>query len=345
MIRGFLALIIAALEIALLLWAFLPFTRAWLPDAMQFQPSAVEVLGLHAVLSLAFACIMSLCLPARYREPRRFTLGLLFLLGFFIPLAGAVGLWLVLVAIQKWPSITEEERFRALAPPEFAAQGDHVAVRFGAGGVRARLSDRHASAESRLEALLAIKAMPQRVSSNILRDLLDDPEEDLRLLAYGMLDSEEKNINQQINQALDEYRETTDEQNIVARKLAFLYWELIYHNLAQGDVRLYALQEATRYADETLTKEPEDAGIWVLLGKIRSASGEWDAAHAALLEAQKLGYPFARLIPYLAEHAFRKRQFGQVKNLLQSMETLTVGDLMQPVTRFWKKNENQHASH
>ena len=344
MIKGFLALMIAALEIIVLIWAFVPYAQPWLPETMQVQPSAADVLELHALLSLAFAYCMTLCLPTCYREPRRFTFGLLFLLGFFIPLAGAVGLWLVLAAIRIWPSITEEERFRSLAPPEFAVQGDHVTVRFGVGGVRARLSDRQASAESRLEALLAIKAMPQRLSNSILRSLLDDPEEDLRLLAYGMLDSEEKSINQQINRALDEYRDATDEQNIVARKLAFLYWELIYHNLAQGDVRLYALQEATRYANETLEKEPDDAGIWVLLGKIHSASGEWDTAHKALLEAQRLGYPFTRLIPYLAEHAFRKRQFGQVKDLLQSMEALTVGDLMQPVTRFWKKNENKHAS-
>ncbi|SFN81549.1 hypothetical protein SAMN05660284_02322 [Formivibrio citricus] len=307
--------------------------------------NGVVLLALHALLSLGCAQAIFLSLPDACRHPRRTILGLLFVLAFFIPQVGCFGLRLVLLAVQLWPETDEQGWFGEVTPPEFTLQGDHVAVRFGVGGVRARLSDRDASAENRLEALLAIKSMPQRLSSPLLRTLLNDPEEDLRLLAYGMLDSEEKNINERINQALDEYRRATEPKTDISRRLAFLYWELVYQNLVQGDVKLYALQEAGRFAREVLDVTPSDAGVWVLLGKIRGSSGEWEAAHDALMQGRSLGFPATRLIPYLAEHAFRQRRFDEVKTLLQSMETIAVGDVMQPIFDFWTKDENRHPRH
>lgn len=298
------------------------------------------LLALHTLLCLCSTVLMYRMLPDGCREPHRAVMGLLFALAFFVPVAGSVALWLILHVILRWPALAKQGDFRAVVPPEFALQGDHLQVRFGAGGVRARLADRQAPSESRLEALLAIKAMPQRLSSSILRSLLDDPEEDLRLLAYGMLDNEEKNINEQINLALNEYRTTTDEKMDIARRLALLYWELVYQNLVTGDVRHYALQEARRYADETLMTAPQDAGIWVLRGKIRSANADWDGAHEDLLQGQRLGFPATRLTPYLAEHAFRQRRFDEVKDLLKSMDSLAVGDMMHPVIRFWTKHED-----
>ena len=326
--------ILAFAIIGLIIEAFLLMRGVQQPLSLNH---GLALLSLHSLICLACATLMRSMLPPDWREPRFAVIGLFFALAFFIPLAGGIALWLILISVQLWPTLTTQENFRTLTPPEFTLQGDHLSVRFGAGGVRARLADRNASAESRLEALLAIKAMPQRLSSSILRSLLDDPEEDLRLLAYGMLDSEEKRINEQINLALNEYHSTQGIRTEIARRLAFLYWELVYQNLVLGDVRLYALQEAGRYANETLTAMPEDAGTWVLLGKVRGAYCEWDRAHDALQQGLRLGYPETRLQPYLAEHAFRQRDFAKVKKILQSMESLAVGDVMQPVIRFWTK--------
>lgn len=323
-----LAAMVVILELAMLLVAIQPATSSGLLTLL---------IVLHALLCAASAQLMQRMLPSDCREPRLAVVFLFFALAFFIPMAGGVALWLIIFAILRWPALSERQNFQTLNPPEFTLQGDQINVRFGVGGVRARLADHTASSESRLEALLAIKAMPQRLSSSILRSLLDDPEEDLRLLAYGMLDSEEKNINEQINLALNEYRNTKGQKAGIARRLAFLYWELVYQNLVMGDIRRYALKEAGQYADEALAAYPQDAGIWVLQGKIRGACEDWEGAHAAFLQGQHLGYPTARLTPYLAEHAFRQRRFDQVKRLLQSMDSLTVGDVMHPVIHFWAK--------
>lgn len=291
----------------------------------------------HVFASALCAALVYFALPTRCQQPKRSVLCLLFLLALFIPLFGAFGMWIAMQMVERWPGEEEADHFRALAVPEFTPQGDHIQIRFGAGGVRARLADHNASAESRLEALLAIKAMPQRLSSDILRNMLDDPEEDLRLLAYGMLDNEEKNINKKINSALEAYQKANGTNSELSRRLASLYWELVYHNLAQGDVRQYALQQAVHYAQEALQSEPDEAGIYVLLGKIYAASDDLDAAEQAMQQAQALGYPMARLTPYLAEQAYRAGQYARVAELIKTMKPLGIGDLMQPVTQFWSK--------
>lgn len=292
------------------------------------------LLALHGLLSVAIAWALYPLLPSRARNPRLAALCFLGLLDFLLPVAGPVALVLALHAARYFPQDAAKQHFQDLASPEFTAQGDHTHIHFGAGGIRARLADHKASAETRLEALLAIKAMPQKLSGSVLRDLLDDPEEDLRLLAYGMLDSEEKAINANINAALAAY---ASEPLASARKLGFLYWELIYHKLAQGDVRAYALHEAARYVDEVLLAQADDAGMWVLRGKIHNASHEGAAGLAALLHAAELGFPRSRLIPYLAEHAYERRDFAAVRKLLQELGPLAIGDTLQPITTYWTR--------
>ena len=52
-------------------------------------------------------------------------------------------------------------------------------------GIRNFIGNGEAPVASRLKALVALQAVPTRVSSPVLRELLSDGVEDLRLLAYG----------------------------------------------------------------------------------------------------------------------------------------------------------------
>mgnify|MGYP003379176219 CR=1 FL=1 len=114
-----------------------------------------------------------------------------------------------------------------------------------------------------MKALLALQHMPAR-SANILRDTLSDSSDDLRLLAYGMLDSREKQLTHRIQNALQRHADLTtpEERYLPARELAELYWELVYQNLVQGDMRQFALEQVQRYSNEALKHKVKDAGLW-----------------------------------------------------------------------------------
>ncbi|MFP3656764.1 sugar ABC transporter permease, partial [Burkholderia sp. SIMBA_052] len=78
---------------------------------------------------------------------------------------------------------------------------------------------------------------PARTVSPLLQGMLADPLDDIRLLAYGILDNREKTLTQQIlveRPKLDVklHPELSDAERAHAnRTLAQLYSELIYENL------------------------------------------------------------------------------------------------------------------
>jgi hypothetical protein len=64
--------------------------------------------------------------------------------------------------------------------------------------LRAQLGNTRAPLPERMTALVAMQSMPTRTASPVLRELLADSTDDIRPLAYGMLDGAEKQLTQKI---------------------------------------------------------------------------------------------------------------------------------------------------
>ena len=191
--------------------------------------------------------------------------------------------------------------------------------------------------ESRLSALLAVQALPTRVASPLLRQLLGDAVDDIRLVAYGILDSHEKQLNARIH---EEQRRLTGElsgkpRQVTLEHLAELYWELIYQGLVQGDLADHAAAESSRYLAEAMTLAPNNAGLWALRGKLAQHGKDFVTARTAFMRAVALGLPKSRALPYLAEIAFLQRDFATVRNLLDEMRAGQVPAKLEPLIEFW----------
>ncbi len=287
---------------------------------------AAETPGMQVVWAVAHVTVSAVLvgwiwrwLLLQWEEERWHVLLLLVALALFLPAIGPLGLAFAAALAQQLPERREvTDYFRVLPAPEFTLRTAQREVRYGVGGVRARLADPLAPSNIRLNALLTLKSMPQRLSNDMLRDLLDDPEEDLRLLPTACWIRKKKRINAQINDALTQYA-AADTRAAAAQRLAFLYWEQIYHGMAQGDLRRYALEQSARYLEEAVAAQPDQADLWMLRGKLHAARGETDLARDAYQQASLLGFPIVRLIPYLAEHAYRQRDFEGVRALLNSL--------------------------
>lgn len=128
---------------------------------------------------------------------------------------------------------------------------------FRLGRTQEQLRNRQLPLDLRMKALLIIQNRPTRYTENLLREALGDPFEDLRLLAYGILASKEKQISQRIHDVLNTLnlaieQTQTEAAYIATRELAELYWELTYQNLVQGGMRAYALEQVQHYAAQAL---------------------------------------------------------------------------------------------
>ncbi len=211
-------------------------------------------------------------------------------------------------------------------------------VTYGAGlRLLGRLRDVRLSADERLQAMVGLRELPSNVSGGLLRKLLSDPVEEIRLLAYGIFDAAENRIRQEIliaRQLLDE-AESDSEHAQLAGRLAELHWELVYQNLVHGELRQFTLRCVRQYAHEALMRNAKQANLWYLLGRSALIESEPEQAREYLARAQEHGFPAHRLAAWLAETDFQQGQYAAVPRSLSALKGIATPSPYEPIKRYW----------
>jgi hypothetical protein len=294
-------------------------------------------LMLHALASLLLAMTAWYFLPEKIRQPRFLISLLLFNFAFFIPLLGLPGVFFA-VMVSGYRRVTKTTQpFANLVMPEFVLSLRETEIRFSQGGIKSRLAHSGIPTPQRLQSLLALQGIPARVSSPLLQDMLGDASDDIRLVAYGLLDSREKKITAQIHRELVSLRtaESKELRLVGLRHLAELYWEMIYAGLAQGDLRVHALNQSLFYADSALKLSNHDTGLLFLKGRILLESKMYEEAKMILELAMSHGLPESRALPYIVEIAFNRRDYVTVQTLLGRLSAYQLSPIMKNAIQFW----------
>lgn len=294
----------------------------------------------HAGASALLALFAYAFLPSNRNKPRMPILALLFSLTFFVPVLGFIGVVGTILAFPLLPRFAPKLAYREVALPALDPHERVMSGGFRQAGMRGFLNNRQAPVPLRLRALVTLQNVPIRVASPLLRDLLADPTEDLRLLAYGMLDAQEKKLNSSIHDALQSLESAADEaaRAASARKLAQLYWELVYQGLVQGDLRRHALQQSLKYTEAALAHQPGDPALQLQLGRLLHETGVGDEARAAYTRALAGGLPATRVLPYMAELAYDARDFAEARRVIGEMRNWQSLPRLQPVVHFWSRS-------
>jgi tetratricopeptide (TPR) repeat protein len=265
---------------------------------------------------------------------------LMFGTGFAVPVIGFLAVVAGILILHRLPARGGQHAFRAIELPEIDVH-QRSGTGFRQAGMRSFLSNARAPVATRMRALVALQNVSGRVASPLLRDVLTDPSEDIRLLAYGMLDNKEKFLNGAIHresQRLQAAAEGSAEQVEATKKLADLYWELVYQELAQGDLRTHALQRSLDYTRRSLARSPEDAALHLRLGRLLQSLGQPAEADAAYHQALTLGMPKTRIVPYLAEVAYDLGDFATVRRLMHELGDWQSLPRLKPVIAYWSRS-------
>lgn len=298
----------------------------------------LAVLLPHALASALAAAAAWRALPRPYRSPKRWALAALFSVSFFVPVLGLVATLVGVLAGHFFPQLLQPRLFVAVPRPVFAADTPTEQARLRGAAARAHLLNRAASGTSRVSALLAVGAAPQ--AGALLRELLVDPDEELRLLSYGLLDRQQK----EITAALARERRLAEEAEAIGAReaareiygrIGALYWELVYRDLAQGDTARYALEQALSYTERALRDDAGDGAHWLLIGRIQLRRGELAAAERALRLALAWDYPKARVLPHLAEVRFRQRRYDEVRRAMLELGARPGSDVLAAMQGYW----------
>lgn len=335
-------------------------------------------LGIQALAAALLVMPLQRLLSRHVRTPRRAALAYLFAAGTLVPLGGLL-VALLGMALARFRHRTQAMGgIASVALPEFVSSAgggvlngpdagddrDRAAglLRAGADAAANAGANAAASGMRRMTALAGLDGMPARSTSPLLRALLEDSVEDVRLLAYGMLDAAEQRLTRQILQARDHLHAVADGdpagRAAAHEHLAQLHWELVYQNLAQDDVRGHTLEQADRHAEAALQALSEApgattlyvraadgsavaspaAGLWQLRGRLALARRDPAAARAALQRATALGFPRERAWPLLAEAAFLEGDFAAARAAMQGLRqaaSLPALPQLHPVLRYW----------
>lgn len=325
---------IAALPVAIVLQVAA--SASLLQPAGAHDP-LVRALLWQALAGLAEAVAFHGWLPRRYREPRAPSLLLLWLGCTFVPVFGGLVVLIACLWAAWFANRNDDDPIADVPRPEFVG---YLVSRVSPGGsarLQSRLRNTRAPAGDRLSALVAVQGMAPRTTGAILRDLLTDPLEDIRLIAYGRLDQAENEVMQKIFAAGKQLALASrdDERYALNRLLAELNFELVYQNLVQGEVRRYTLQQAAHHAGAALDIDSGDAALWLLRGRIALLGGVPDDAFAFMSRARDAGFPHERLVPWLAEAHFLRGDFTQVPPLFASSGDAVALPVLRPVIEYW----------
>lgn len=307
------------------------FSSAFLLELGSLLSLLNESYSLAAILAFALihgaACLFLMAglwplLPRQYRQPLPWSPLFIFSLAFFIPALGVLGVAVAVFPALYFPRAHRADVWKQTAIPDlpFRATEPDMRSMMSAGGLQDVL--RHAiNPDKRLSAILSTRRMAGRDAIGILKLALKDPVDDVRLLAYSMLDGKENAINLKIKQALEELSSAaSDRIGLLHAGLAQHYWELVYLGLAQGSVLEHMLSCARSHIELAIANR-ESADDWLLMGRIALEQRRADEADAAFARAQSLGLEASQLATYRAEVAFVRRRFAEIPGWLAQLQT------------------------
>ncbi|MGM0952811.1 MAG: polysaccharide biosynthesis protein [Pseudomonadota bacterium] len=272
----------------------------------------------HGVASAAFTVILIALLPVRYRQRTTRAALFLFSLQFAIPFVGSPGVFVGILLALYLPRTVRNPAWQSVLIPELPYTPIDMDTQtvYTEGGLRQVLREA-GDMGKRVRALLATRQMPGKEGIEILREALKDSADDVRLLAYSLLEQREKHLVTEAGNIQEELKNRPDEaQEIVLyRRLAQLWWETAYLGLAQGSLRRYYLQNSRDLLIRLVGKVDQHVD-WQLLGRVELALGNIRTAGEAFEIAMENGARKEQVYPYLAEVAFLERDFEKVRYCL-----------------------------
>lgn len=295
----------------------------------------VESVVLHTLASCMFVLALQTYLQnqtSRKNSDIIFSL-FIFLLCQVIPILGAIISFYIILTFK-------QTRLKIAPRPEVLNADirlheiEPFSLKFGEGSVFLQLFNSAEKITKRTSAFAALKGMDLAKVNQLMYKLLPEKQDEIRLLAFNILENQENTISERIHNLL-ESKVQSKNPGVLAKDLAMQYWELIYNHLISEELKNIILNKATEYALIAVKHLPKDASLWILIGKIYKYSKQYYLAEKAFTRAISLKAPPAHTLPYLAEIKYINKDFHGVKDYLSRSESLLDLPNIAPVKQFW----------
>lgn len=290
----------------------------------------------HSIVSVLASFVLAAIIPKRFNAHRQKAFLLILCFVFFMPVFGILGLLAVMIYYKFIQHDKERTEFYTVSLPPFMSESGAPAQGMGEGGAWSRLRTQGLPRIVKLKALLAVSSSSGHNASRLLQMATSDSDDEIRLLAFNLYDQREKVIGAAISEALHKLRETGDPEKRIQlyRKLAFSYWEMVFNEI-NNDLVDFFIGQSLLYAEKAYNDGNDDPSLMILIGRIHLRKGDIQKAHEYITMGLVNGAHRDRVIPYLAELAYRRRDFKALKRFFETDPLLRYKPGIGPVAKFW----------
>lgn len=322
----------------------MPDKSQWLPSYLGtlLAPAASPELMLtfffiNLALSVLVAYTLVYALGIRFLKNRKAFFRLLVSIGTFVPVLGNMLAIAYVFFLRRQIHKHAAVDVNFYPAFEYSRLAPVKTVAYGTGWANLRLQSSDFEPEVRQQALISISRGSPRDVNLIYSKLLSDDSEELRVCAFSLLEKQQDYLHTKISHLLKKYQDIVlpEKRAFVAKQLALLYWELVYQNLSDEDIRKILLERSRFYANLALDVLFKDTTLWILLSRISIEEGKVTQGIEYLIKASELQAPQSKVIPYLAELAYQNKDYNAVKQYLKSDLSLQYIFKINKIVKFW----------
>jgi hypothetical protein len=292
------------------------------------------------VILILVALLLVILLPQSFHKIKTVIMLLPFCI--FIPIIGPI-LFIIYILFLYFcfKYITPRKYFRYQNYPEFDTEVDRNLVQHGEGGVLVRLRNAALSAQSKLRSLVALNASSLPVTNMINIDMLQNSSDELRLFAYGMMSKQETEIYNEIHSMEKKLFLAVSKtaEFIIHKDISYCYWSLLYLNLAQDDIKGFAIKKLQEHLLCASKIKADDIAIIILQARLSLLLLDNHAAEKYFTQALELGAPENKVASYLAEISFRRKDFIAVRAIFQKHQSLRFIPKLHAAAAYWSEHE------
>ena len=297
--------------------------------------------AVHSLISAVVAYIATIFLKRKFLDKTEHIFLFVWTFSFVFPIVGYFMVaWIVyyLLNLEYEPELKHEHMINM---DEFLSDFPQIKRLFGESGIEKLLSNDEAPENLKLKALTSLSENAKRSDIEMIKKMLGDKNDEVRLYSFSIINKLERNINNKIHEKLKYFNKERDKEKKLkaASELAHLYWDLVYYQLSDKDLRDFIIKEVEKYAKFVLYQDPSNPDINLLLGKVYLYQEKYGNAQLFITTALKKGINKDFIIPYLAEIFFEKREFSTVKRLLKDAKDIEYNSTLYPIVVQWREEK------
>ena len=291
------------------------------------------------LLSSVIAAYGCLFVKIDYNDHKMVWFALFFGMILLMPGFGLLGVYIAMLHALLYPKKKRDVFWKNISVPDLPYKPVIVGAhpKYGEGGLSSVIQSAK-DINRRVNAVISARQINDKMAIPLLQQALKDPEDDVRLFAYAVLDAKTTGITDRIAELLKQSEQQQGlEKARICYALAQNYWELSFLGLATGNTLDFALSEAEKFANQAADLGWAGSDIEFLIGRILLYQKRYLEAQSYFNASLENGALEAAILPFMAEIAYETYDAVEVRSILKRLNTFCDSNTPIPaVVKSWR---------